>query len=116
MPTSDPLYALVDLWREGKVRQVILMDHRTARTFPDDKPLEWPWSILVEDQRDEAGYEREHLSRMAMNGKTPDHAAARALRWATDPKYRKAVNRKHDRAMAKATAEAVERLLKEKAP
>jgi len=115
MGTTDPLYQLVELWREGKVRQIILMDHRAARTFPDDAPLEWPWSILVEDQRDEEGYEHEHLSRMPMSGKTPDEAATKALRWSTDAKYRERVNRNHDRAMAHATQERIERRMKEKA-
>lgn len=91
MPTSDPLYRLVDLWREGKLKQVMLMDQRDARTMAGE-PLAWPWSIMVEGQTNDLTY-------MALNGKTPRHAARRSLRWATDPKYRKAVIEKHRREL-----------------
>ena len=92
-PPTDPLYRLVDLWRDGTLKQVILNDQRAACTT-DGKPLEWPWSILVE------GQEEDDLTYTAMNGKTPRHAARRMLRFATDPKYRKSIIEKHRREIA----------------
>jgi len=91
---TDPLYALVDCWRRGEVRQIILMDHRTARVHGTGEPLRWPWSIIVEAHRTDGGYEDPYLSRYAMSGATPRHAARRALRWTRDAGYRDAVIRR----------------------